>query len=92
MGSEVHSLSLYQVFNGLFKLYFWLLPDSSALHFNIKDSVIYILEAGTNLLVCSLTLFLFYFLVWFILLIFCNVYRQKFRIYLRLVCFVFNYS
>lgn len=42
MGSEVHGLSLYQVFNGLLKLYFWLLPDSSAIHFKIKDSVIYI--------------------------------------------------
>lgn len=42
MGPEVHSLSLYQVFNGLLKLYFWLLPDSSAVHLKIKDSVTYI--------------------------------------------------
>lgn len=67
LSSELHSLSWCQVFNVLLQSHFWLLADSSAFYFSIKDSVIHILEAGTNLAVCSLTLVFFYFLVWFIL-------------------------
>lgn len=65
--SDLYSLSWYQVFNALLKSYFWLLPYSFVFYFSIKDSVIQILEAGTNLAVCSSTLGVFYFLLWFIL-------------------------
>lgn len=68
MSSELHRPSWYRVFNVLLKSYFWLLPDLSVFYFSIKGSLIHILEAGTNLEVCSLTLgvFLFPCVVYFI--------------------------